>query len=150
VTPGSSQTTTQWSDFLLRALVELRQVFSAAEAQLDDTAREDFSRLFDGARRLEEMLGQAGDTIDSHDLMNILAAIRGYAEILREDVGPQQAELDDTLARLLQALHTAQDGGKSSEAPQDTRIIGAQPHPHRSFRGDRCQRGRSPAGAGTE
>ena len=127
MTAGSSQTTTQWSDFLLRALVELRQVYSGAEAQLDDTAREDFSRLFDGARRLEEMLGQAGDTIDSHDLMNILAAIRGYAEILREDVGPQQAELDDTLARLLQALHTAQDGGKSSEAPQDTRIIESEP-----------------------
>ena len=88
---------------MLRALAELRGVFSGLESQLDDTARDDFSRLFDGAQRLEDMLDQASDKVDAHDLRNILAAIRGYSEILREDVGPAQPQLDDTLAAYARA-----------------------------------------------
>jgi CheY-like chemotaxis protein len=119
--------TTQWSDLLLRALVELREVFSRLQQELDDTAREDFSRLFDGAGRLEQMLEQASGDIDSHDLRNVLAAIRGYAEILREDIGPRLPQMDDTLARLLKALHTAQDGDRSTGGSIDTRVIESEP-----------------------
>ena len=127
MTAGSSQMTTQWSDLLLRALVELREVFSRLQQELDDTAREDFSRLFDGAGRLEQMLEQASGDIDSHDLRNVLAAIRGYAEILREDIGPRLPQMDDTLARLLKALHTAQDGDRSTGGSIDTRVIESEP-----------------------
>ena len=112
---------------MLRALAELRGVFSGLESQLDDTARDDFSRLFDGAQRLEDMLDQASDKVDSHDLRNILAAIRGYSEILREDVGPAQPQLNDTLARLLKALNTAQEGSTEPGNPTDGRVIESEP-----------------------
>jgi class 3 adenylate cyclase len=112
---------------LLRALAELRGVFSGLESQLDDTARDDFSRLFDGAQRLEDMLDQASDKVDSHDLRNILAAIRGYSEILREDVGPAQPQLNDTLARLLKALNTAQEGSTEPGNTTEGRVIESEP-----------------------
>jgi class 3 adenylate cyclase/CheY-like chemotaxis protein len=127
VTAGSSQTTTQWSDFLLRALAEVRGVFADLESQLDETARDDFAHLFDGARRLEDMLHQSSEKVDSHDLRNILAAIRGYSEILREDVGPDQPQLDETLARLLKALTTAQDDSTDPSPASGERVIESEP-----------------------
>ncbi len=127
MTAGSSQTTTQWSDFLLRALVELRGVFAGLESQLDDTARDDFAHLFDGAKRLEAMLEQASEKVDAHDLRNILAAIRGYSEILREDIGPDQPQVDETLARLLKALNTAQDVSSDAGSTSGGRVIESEP-----------------------
>ena len=127
MTAGSRQTTTQWSDLLLRALAELRSVFSTLESQLDATAKDDFSRLFDGAQRLENMLDQASDKVDSHDLRNILAAIRGYSEILHEDIGPTQPQLNDTLARLLKALNTAQEGSTDPDNSTESRVIESEP-----------------------
>ena len=127
MTAGSRQTTTQWSDLLLRALAELRSVFSTLESQLDATAQDDFSRLFDGAQRLENMLDQASDKVDSHDLRNILAAIRGYSEILHEDIGPTQPQLNDTLARLLKALNTAQEGSTDPDNSTESRVIESEP-----------------------
>ena len=32
-----------------------------------------------------------------HDLMNVLSAIRGYGEMLREDLATEHAELDSAL-----------------------------------------------------
>jgi class 3 adenylate cyclase len=127
VTAGSSQTTTRWSDLLLRALAELRGVFSELESQLDDTAKEDFAHLFDGAERLEAMLDRGAEKVDSHDLRNILAAIRGYSEILREDVGPDVPQLDDTLARLLKALNTADEGSAAPGSATPKRVIESEP-----------------------
>ena len=127
MTAGRSQTTTQWSDLLLRALVELREVFSAEQHALDADALEDFSRLFDGAKRLEDMLEESSDEIDSHDLMNVFAAIRGYAELLQEDIGATQPLLSDTITRLLKALHTAHAGDSGTPGSNDARIIEAEP-----------------------
>ena len=127
MTTGSSQTTTQWSDFLLRALAEVRSVSSSLASELDATARDDFARLFDGAQRLEDMLDQDSEKVDSHDLRNILAAIRGYSEILQEDLGPAQPQLDETLARLLKALNTAQDGSTEHGETSNNRVIESEP-----------------------
>ena len=127
MTTGSSQTTTQWSDFLLRALAEVRSVSSSLASELDATARDDFARLFDGAQRLEDMLDQDSEKVDSHDLRNILAAIRGYSKILQEDLGPAQPQLDETLARLLKALNTAQDGSTEHGETSNNRVIESEP-----------------------
>ena len=127
MTAGSSQTTTQWSDLLLRALAELREVFAAEQDALDADALSDFSRLFDGAKRLENMLEDSSGKINSHDLMNVFAAIRGYAELLQEDIAATQPLLHDTLARLLKALHTAHTGDGGTQGSNDARIIESEP-----------------------
>lgn len=107
-------TTSLWSDALLRTLIELRSLYGRLETGLDSDARADFGKLFDGAGQLEGLIGGEPSREGRHELMNVLAAIRGYAEMLLEDVGPGQPELGDTLARLLAAIKTADAGGESS------------------------------------
>ena len=130
MTTSTSQAGTGWSDLLLRAIVELRELSTSLRDFLGEDTREDLSRLFDGAARLEQMLADPEQRENRHDLMNALAAIRGYAEMLREDVGSDQAELDDTLARLLMAVHTAQGDGNGTEtvaAGAPKRVIESEP-----------------------
>lgn len=128
MTTGSSQTTTLWSDMLLRAMAELREIFNKMQDSLEQEALEDFSRLFEGASRLDDMLHPANGETNKHDLMNVLAAVRGYAELLREDVGATHSDLDAALARLLKAVHTAHTGDSAEiTASAEQRIIASEP-----------------------
>ena len=101
------QATTLWSNILLRSVVELRNCYEQLKAQLNPQAVEDFTRLFEATERLDGLLapeeqGEEGGN-RRHDLMNALAAIQGYSEMLQEDLGGNFEVLDDTLSRLLKA-----------------------------------------------
>ena len=124
---GATQVTTSWSALLLRAVVELRELAHSLDGQLEERTADDFTHLFDGAARLEAMLAAEGESVDRHDLMNVLAALRGYAEMLREDVGESRPTVDDALARLLQAVHTAHGSGTESAASSTKRTIQSEP-----------------------
>jgi class 3 adenylate cyclase/CheY-like chemotaxis protein len=102
----AEQTQTQWSDLVLRALADLRARYNQQSEQMAEQQREDFAALFKGAQRLDQLLN---DGANSHDVMNALAAIRGYAEMLREDL-ENTPDLEASLARLLQGVLTAQGG----------------------------------------
>jgi len=47
------------------------------------------------------MLCDTESATSRHDLMNVLAAIRGYAELLSEDLGSVFTDIAVALARLL-------------------------------------------------
>ena len=126
MTTSSSQATNLWADPLLRAIAQLRELFATAQARMDSDAQEDISRLFEGATRLERMLGDPVQAANRHDLMNVLAAIRGYAEMLREDIGPLHPDLDDTLSHLLEAINNAHSGD-NADAATDNRVIQSEP-----------------------
>ena len=126
MTSNTRPAATLSSDFLLRAVVELRECFDNCREGLGSESLEDFSRLFDGAQRLEQMLTAGADTLSRHDLMNVVGAVRGYAELLREEVGAGHPELDDTLARLLKALQTADTAG-SGDPAREARVIESDP-----------------------
>ena len=126
MTSNTRPAATLSSDFLLRAVVELRECFDNCREGLDSESLEDFSRLFDGAQRLEQMLTAGADNLSRHDLMNVVGAVRGYAELLREEVGAGHPELDDTLARLLKALQTADTAG-SGDPAREARVIESDP-----------------------
>jgi class 3 adenylate cyclase len=96
-----------WSELLLRSMAELRELFTSQGQQLGQDSASDFDHLFEGGRRLNEMLAEPGAPASRHDLMNVLAAIRGYAEMLLEDVGAEFVELNAALARLLKAVQAA-------------------------------------------
>lgn len=125
MTTGPSQSTTLWSDLLLRAMAELRELYHPLESELDEGVRDDFSHLFEGSARLAEMLQQ--DSPDRHDLMNVLSAIRGYGEMLREDLAAGHTELDAALTRLLKATHAADSGDAPAPASGDQRNITSEP-----------------------
>ena len=107
--PG--QTTTLWSEILLRSVAELRESHDQLPDDLNAEAVQDFSRLFEATRRMEALIASAPGAPNSddhsHDLMNALAAVQGYAEMLQEDLGDRFESLNDTFSRLLTAVRTA-------------------------------------------
>ena len=124
---GASQHPALWSDLLLRAMADLRERYNSLQDDLQSDTLEDFARLFAASERLNEML-VAADNPNRHDLMNVLAAIRGYAEMLREDVGATQPELDAALSRLLSVVLTANNGDPAEAAPpKEQRMIASDP-----------------------
>ena len=127
MTTSTSQTTDLREGELLSAIARLRELFDSLQAALGSETLDDFSRLFDGADRLQRMLGDPQQAGNDHDLMNVLAAIRGYAEMLREDIGAQHGSLDDALAGLLQAIHTAHTGQKVQPSAAQNRVIESDP-----------------------
>ncbi len=117
-----------WSDLLLRATAELREVYQRHIPELDSAAHEDFSKLFESALRLDRMI--SAEVLDRHELRNILSALQGYGEMLREDLGALHPELDATLTRLLRAAQAANEGEQESEPESDDsgeRSIASEP-----------------------
>ena len=110
---------------MLADIAALRQTFEGLQDRLEQEATADFSHLFSAATRLEQMLGDP-EPADRHDLMNVLAALRGYAEMLQEDIGAQHPAMDATLASLLQRVQEAASGNSRPSA-DDSRTIASDP-----------------------
>jgi len=126
MTTSTRHTIPDWSDHLRREIATLRREFAQLQEHLGAQTVDDFSHLLDAGSRLEQMLGTAGQTPSNHDLMNVLSALRGYAELLREDVGTAYADLDATLAALLAALQVAHTGN-AGQFKTESRMIQSEP-----------------------
>ena len=113
---SSHQAPALWSELLLRSLAEVRELFSRLEDELGPASGDDLAHLLEGGSRLKRMLDSDAEQPSSHDLMNVLAAIRGYAEMLLEDIGELIPELAAALERLLKAVQGANDSGQESAA----------------------------------
>lgn len=121
----NSHTPAPWSQTLFSATSELRARVEEDNAALDGAAQDDLQRLLQAAGSLERQL--ATSAADSHhDQMNSLAAIRGYAEMLQEDLGADPTGLGEPLARLLQAVHFAHNGAAAPPAPA-RRTVASEP-----------------------
>jgi class 3 adenylate cyclase len=127
VSGSPSQTTTLWSDILLRSVAELREAYDQLLNELAPEAVEDFSRLFAATARMESLIAPSATGDNNHDLMNALGAIRGYAEMLQEDLGGQFSSLNDSFSRLLKAVHTAHSGESSWPEAAEQRVIESEP-----------------------
>jgi len=126
MTSRTQHTTPAWIDHLKREIELLQQEFAGSGTQLSADTRDDFSHLFDAAVRLQQMLGHAGQSANQHDVMNVLTALRGYAEMLREDIGAQNARLDVLLSSLLAAVQAAHSGN-SAPVHDEKRVIPSEP-----------------------
>ena len=104
----------------------LRQEFSIHRDQLREPTLDDFAHIFRAASRLEEILNTAELANPSHDLMNVLTAVRGYAEMLREDMGASHANLDAVLSSLLESVQAAHSGS-TVQSTNQSRDIQADP-----------------------
>jgi len=124
MTSDSSQITSPWSEQLLGEVAILRNAFATLGDALTGQAQEDFSHLLDAAGRLESMLDSADRAADTHDLMNVLAALGGYAEMLRDSLQGDHGDLNTTLANLLDSVNAAQGGGASGG---EGRVIASEP-----------------------
>jgi class 3 adenylate cyclase/CheY-like chemotaxis protein len=125
MTSRTQRTAPAWIDHFKREIDTLQQEHARLQDTLEEATLSDFSHLFDAASRLRQMLDN-GQTVNNHDLMNILTALRGYAEMLREDVGSDHPRLDGSLSSLLTAVHAAHSGS-SKQANRDNRMIQSEP-----------------------
>lgn len=116
-----------WSEMLLRSMAELRELLAGVGEQLGQESADDFDHLFEGGRRLNEMLAEPESAVSRHDIMNVLSAIRGYAELLSEDVGEEFGELKAALARLLKAVQAANNDDSSPAGSGAKRAIASDP-----------------------
>lgn len=124
---STSQPPALWSELLLRSVAELRELYGRFASELGEESGKDFTQLFEGGSRFKRMLDGDAQQPSSHDLMNVLAAIRGYAEMLREDIGATRPDMDAALERLLKAIQGASEGGEENSDSGQVRAIASEP-----------------------
>jgi adenylate cyclase len=122
-----SHAATPWSDAFPLPLRELRECYEHSQASLNTSALEDFSRLFDATARLQQLTSAARSDIDSHDVMNILSAIRGYTEMLQEDLGDEFDALKSIFRRLIEAVDAAGSAGAIPSSAAEPVVIASEP-----------------------
>lgn len=88
---------------LQEALDHLQAQYQRNSEQLDEALREDFQRLFSAAAQLRQLEEHEPDSV--HDQRNALGALRGFAEMLLEDLQESQPRLARSLRRLLALVH---------------------------------------------
>ncbi|MFT4822943.1 MAG: adenylate cyclase [Halioglobus sp.] len=117
VSISPEQSSPPWSETLVQSVEELHTFYNSRADQFDATAQGDFKHLFEALPRLQTLLEETSQTDNNHDVMNALTAIRGYTEMLREDLGEQFETLDTACGKLLQAVNAASSGNGSQEGP---------------------------------
>lgn len=98
-----------WTDHVFKAMAELRAQGESERNSLASDHREDLEKLGSANSALEALLADTALDPDQkrHDLRNVLGAMRGYAELLSEELGGEHNLLDQTLQRLLKAIASA-------------------------------------------
>lgn len=104
----------------------MRREVANLGAALGEATADDFGHLFDAAGRLDAMSDGASAPANNHDVMNILTALRGYAEMLREDIGPAHPGIEATLATLLATINLAH-GNPTGQSGAERRAIRSEP-----------------------
>lgn len=108
MTTNTHQAAFGWSDHLLREMDLLRSSADSLGPTLQDESRDDLQHLLAAGERLSKVLESAEDT---HELMNVLTAIRGYAEMLLEGVREGNPELGTMLTTILELVQAAAGAG---------------------------------------
>jgi len=104
-------TSRAWTDRVFKALAELRAQSGNSSDKLQTEQREDLDRLISSGAALEALLSHTDAKDWQHDVRNVLGAMRGYAELLLEDIGDLLPLLKASLERVLKAVASATDGG---------------------------------------
>lgn len=94
-----------WTDHVFKAMAELRAL-EYSRAELNSEQSEDFDKLLSASAALEALLADL-DEHSEHNLRNVLGAMRGYAELLCEDLSALHGNLKGVLQRLLKAINSA-------------------------------------------
>ena len=113
---SSTFTSNAWTDHVFKAIAEVRAESSARDGSLDKQQYLDLDKIISAGAALEALL-TSGDSKspNQHDLRNVLGAIRGYAELLSEELSEQHSYLYEVLQRLQKAVASAteEEAGES-------------------------------------
>ena len=103
----SQANTALWSELLLRSMAELRELFSACAEALDAGPWRTFRACLKAPAGWSEMLG-AEQTTQPPRPDERTGCHPRLCRDAAEDLGAEQSQLDDGLARLLKAVQAAQ------------------------------------------
>lgn len=109
-----------WSDHLLREMGMLQSSAETLGPTLQEESRDDLRHLLAAGERLSKVLDGSEDT---HELMNVLTAIRGYAEMLLDGVRDDYADLAQTLTTVLDMVQAAAGTGAPATATESRDIL---------------------------
>ncbi|MEE4661117.1 MAG: adenylate/guanylate cyclase domain-containing protein [Halieaceae bacterium] len=106
------------TNHVTRALAELRGESASFAGELTSGEREDMDRLFSAGAALDALLAdrKLDEQTRHHDMLNVLGAMRGYAEMLLDDLGPRLPAMEGVLQRVLKSIAAATDGVQPTDA----------------------------------
>ncbi|EED36145.1 adenylate/guanylate cyclase [Luminiphilus syltensis NOR5-1B] len=123
-----SETPVVWAQKVLDAVGPLRQAAARRSIAVSDHTRQDIDSLLDAGDRLNELM--SGDSSSkNHDLLNVIGAIRGYAEMLNEESADLHPGITTTLPAILSVVRSTVVAGASNTAkppsadPTDAGVI---------------------------
>lgn len=112
----------EWAQRVVVAVGPLRAAASRDSISMTDIAREDVTALLDAAKKLENLMESESEH-KRHDTMNVIGAVRGYAEMLREDEAALHPAIAETLPSILRAVEAAPSSTEDSRKnPPDRRL----------------------------
>jgi len=125
---SSSFTSKVWTDQVFKAMAEVRAESTARDGSLQEHQYRDLEKLISAGAALEALLSSGvSEAPNQHDLRNVLGAIRGYSELLSEDLSDQHSYLRAVLQRLQKAIASATDDESNGESDGETEIASNAP-----------------------
>ena len=97
----------QWAGRILASAEPLLAAAARPTVTIDAPMDSDVEALQEGLERIRELLGSPSSDMN-HDLLNLIGAIRGYAEMLYEDIALLHPALKETLPAVLSAVDSTQ------------------------------------------
>lgn len=116
-----------WSQRVIASVASLETAAKNIPASVDDMTRNDLNALFVARDRLSGLL--ASDTPHKeHDAMNVIGAIKGYAEMLEDDIDEASSTLTASLAAVISAA-ASPSTNKTSASPTPPQAAAVLPTP---------------------
>jgi len=108
----------QWASRILASAAPLLAAVKRPTVTVESPMNGDVEALQDAVSRVQQLLTSPSADF-SHDLLNLIGAIRGYAEMLYEDIELLHPALKSALPALLSAVESSQAtlDLSASEAP---------------------------------
>jgi class 3 adenylate cyclase/CheY-like chemotaxis protein len=97
----------QWAERIVTASQPLLAAAARPTVTIDAPMDSDVEALQEGVERIRELLASPSSDLN-HDLLNLIGAIRGYAEMLHEDIALLHPALKETLPAVLSAVNSTQ------------------------------------------
>ena len=107
----------QWAARILSSAVPLMAANARATVTVEPPLDADVSALNEALKRVKELLAHPSEDVN-HDLLNLISAIRGYGEMLYEDLERLHPALQAALPPLLSAAESKQTITGDDSEPQ--------------------------------
>jgi adenylate cyclase len=104
---GETDQTGAWAKRIVAASAPFAEAVSRSTISIPQPIDADVESLLEGLTRLNELLATPSEEF-RHDALNLIGAVRGYAEILQEEEDSLHPTLQQHLAALLSAAESPQ------------------------------------------